>query len=151
MGHSEWGIGHGNNYNAQCPMPNAQCPMPNPQCPNAQSPIPNTSLREAAPTTYLGSGSIERSRDARHESLSTSAQCPIPNAQSPIPNAQCPIPNSQFPILLYERLRQRLTSAPAPSSEVEMLGTSRSVQVPNPQSPIPNPQFPIPNPYECYS
>jgi hypothetical protein len=32
----------------------------------------------------------------------------------------------------------RLTSAPAPSSEVEMLGTSRSVQVPNPQCPMSN-------------
>ncbi|MEH2300129.1 MAG: hypothetical protein V7K88_14205 [Nostoc sp.] len=57
--------------------------------------MPNTSLREAAPTAYLGSGSIERSRDARYKSpfstrgcangyaqdkLSTSAQCLMPNA-----------------------------------------------------------------------
>ncbi|MEH1840311.1 MAG: hypothetical protein V7L20_16495 [Nostoc sp.] len=48
------------------------------------------------------------------------------------------LPNPQYPIL-------RLTSAPVSSSvrvasrrEVEMLGTSRSVQVPNPQSLIPN-------------
>ncbi|MGF1933102.1 MAG: hypothetical protein RM347_001705 [Nostoc sp. ChiQUE02] len=42
----------------------------------------NTTLGEAAPMAYLGSGSIERtcaersrsSRDARHESLSTSDQ-----------------------------------------------------------------------------
>jgi Domain of unknown function (DUF3854) len=45
--------------------------------------------------------------------------------------------NNQYPILLYERLRQRLTSASAPSSEVEMLGTSRSVQVPHAPCPIP--------------
>ncbi len=38
---------------------------------NAQCLMLNTS-------TYLGSGSIERSRDARHESLSTSAQFQIP-------------------------------------------------------------------------
>jgi hypothetical protein len=68
------------------------------QVPNPQCPIPNTSLREAAPTTYLGSGSIERSRDARHESLSTSAQFPMPNPQSPMPNPQSPIPNPQSPI-----------------------------------------------------
>ncbi|MEH1840310.1 MAG: CHASE2 domain-containing protein [Nostoc sp.] len=37
---------------------------------NNQSPIPNTSA-------YLGSGSIEPSRDARHKSLSTSPQSPI--------------------------------------------------------------------------
>ncbi|MGF1933557.1 MULTISPECIES: hypothetical protein [unclassified Nostoc] len=47
--------------------------------------MPNTTLGEAAPTAYLSFGSIERlvlsvvegSRDARHESLSTSAQCQI--------------------------------------------------------------------------
>ncbi|MHC5772752.1 hypothetical protein [Nostoc sp.] len=26
--------------------------------------------------------------------LSTSAQCPMPNAQCPMPNAQCPMPHS---------------------------------------------------------
>ncbi|MEH2299396.1 MAG: hypothetical protein V7K88_10280 [Nostoc sp.] len=46
---------------------------------NNQCPIPNTSLREAAPTAYLYFGSIERSRDARYKSLSTSAQSPMPN------------------------------------------------------------------------
>ncbi|WP_255264323.1 hypothetical protein [Desmonostoc muscorum] len=35
--------------------------------------MPNTSA-------YLGSGSIKRNRDARHESLSTSAPYTIPNA-----------------------------------------------------------------------
>ncbi|MGF1939159.1 MAG: hypothetical protein RM347_033230 [Nostoc sp. ChiQUE02] len=49
--------------------------------------MPNTTLGEAAPTAYLGFGSIELfvlsvvevSRDARHESLSTSAQSPMPH------------------------------------------------------------------------
>jgi len=41
--------------------------------------MPNTSLRETAPTTSL--------RDATR-TLSTSAQCPMPNAQCPMPNAQ---------------------------------------------------------------
>ncbi|MDF5736130.1 hypothetical protein [Nostoc sp. S13] len=51
--------------------------------------MPNTSLREATPTASL--------RDATR-TLSTSAQCPMPNAQCPMPNAQCPIPNTQYPI-----------------------------------------------------
>ncbi|MEH1901720.1 MAG: hypothetical protein V7L04_09950 [Nostoc sp.] len=34
-------------------------------------------------------------RDATR-TLSTSAQCPMPNAQCPMPNAQCPMPNAQL-------------------------------------------------------
>ncbi|MEH2384561.1 MAG: hypothetical protein V7K14_01950 [Nostoc sp.] len=44
--------------------------------------MPNTSLREGART------------------LSTSAQCPMPNAQ-------CPMPNSQYPIT-YNLIRRKL-------------------------------------------
>jgi hypothetical protein len=74
-------------------MPNAQCPI-----------LLYERLRPkrsyaAGFTTYLGSGSIERSRDARHESLSTSAQCPMPNVQCPSSswyvNTKPPLPFQQ--------------------------------------------------------
>ncbi|MEH1967577.1 amylo-alpha-1,6-glucosidase [Nostoc sp.] len=54
-------------------------PAPRPPA-SFQYPMPNTTLGEAAPTAYLGFGSIEQSRDARHEPLSTSAQCPMSSA-----------------------------------------------------------------------
>ncbi|WP_375510700.1 hypothetical protein, partial [uncultured Nostoc sp.] len=40
-------------------------------------PMPNTSLREAAPTTYLGLLRLARVQVARHKCESTSAPCPM--------------------------------------------------------------------------
>jgi hypothetical protein len=66
-------------------------------------------------SAYLGFGSIERSRDARHESLSTSAQGPMPNAQCPMPHAPCP-----YPIFQNLDLAAILISSTLPSSPISL-------------------------------